>query len=152
MESYKHSNLIISGDSNVWLGDINSSRDYTFISDNNISAIINATYDIDIIKYNDIKFYRIPLGDSGDPIDQVLMDKCLPKAVNLLYKLMCNHNNILIHCMAGQQRSATIVAGFIYLYFDMSLEDTLKYIIKQRPVSFYYGKDPHFLNQLKKLK
>jgi len=45
-------------------------------------------------------------------------------------------HKILVHCMAGMQRSCAIVAFYIMKYFGLSLPDAMRCIQQNRPIAF----------------
>ena len=63
----------------------------------------------------------------------------------LLNKYLENDNgNILVHCHAGRERSATIVAAYLIYKFCMSPDEAYDFIIEKRPEAFHYGKFYNF--------
>ena len=64
------------------------------------------------------------------------------------FYFMQGDDKILVHCMAGASRSATIVIGYLMWSKKMSFDDALNFVqSKRRIVSPNYG----FRDQLKKL-
>ena len=49
------------------------------------------------------------------------------------------NKTVLVHCYAGMQRSAAIVAAYLIKYKNMSYEDAVQFIRKKRKVSFLTG-------------
>lgn len=47
------------------------------------------------------------------------------------------HTNVLVHCIAGISRSATIVAAYIINHYGYSVESTLSLIQKRRKKVFF---------------
>lgn len=142
----------------LWLGDINSSHNTTFLKDNNITIIINCTKDIPYINDPGMSLYRIPVDDSLEDEDIIIMEKSLSDVLEfLLYTHKQNSRNVLIHCFAGVQRSAIVTLSYLFL-LQMTenykngvnedkrkvANDTLKYIIRKRPQAFFGGKYINF--------
>lgn len=157
-------NNIVSGQ--VWLGNMKSALNPQFIKDNNISVIINCSVDIpmimDIISphefgISELETYRIPVYDSLLEDDIRIMEQYLSKVLPfLLKKLLKEKKNILIHCHAGRQRSACVVAALLFVLIDndlMKFDDKIdyskdksklmkriiEYIIKRRAQAFSWG-------------
>jgi protein-tyrosine phosphatase len=58
----------------------------------------------------------------------------------IIYKLIKEYNSgaiILVHCAAGMQRSAAVVAMFLIATQGMKWEDALQFIRQRRPIAFY---------------
>lgn len=65
------------------------------------------------------------------------MLNCGLKVVPIIHKYIQEGHNVLVHCVAGVQRSASIVAMYLMKYYGFNLEDSVKFIRSRRPVSFY---------------
>lgn len=149
----------------LWLGNYKSALDPVFLKDNNISVIINCSVDLpyiyDILDQNNhgldkLETFRIPVYDSLLDHDIYIMEQYYHTVLPfILKKLLSENKNVLIHCHAGAQRSASVVACILYILVDNNLmpidnlpnrEDKSKlmkkvidYIIAKRPRAFSYG-------------
>ena len=144
-------NLVISDRATggkVYIGNI-VSRSESELKKNNITAIVNATDSIPKPNFEG-EYCQFPLRDSLGPSDPLLMDIYLPSAVEVLARLIKNGHNVLVHCHAGMQRSATIVAGYLCKYYGFTPDESITYIVSKRPICFSYGLFPHFKSNLKK--
>lgn len=158
---------------NLFLGSIESSQDREFIFGKNISVIINCTkdikdsYSLNLLKpiedapqnvqdwlYNNscyIKYYRIPIDDSGkdkDVDDFYTLTKTLLPLIKNEFK---NKKKILVHCQAGVQRSASFVVAFLMYYYNLRLEDSIKYVLTKKPNIYFFGTRNNFYNALVKI-
>ncbi len=134
----------------LWIGNVYSSQDQHFLRENNISVIINCTVDVPNL-YNHIKYYRVSLNDSGKKKDIDKMTKYLPKVVPFLHQeYFKNKKNVLVHCHAGVQRSATVVCAYLTKSTGANLSDVMKFIIKKRPICFSSGRRVNFQESLNK--
>jgi protein-tyrosine phosphatase len=102
---------------NLWLGNIFDSRDKKFLK--NIDIIINCTKTIPF-NSNKTKNIRIFIDDNLKKEEIVNMYKYLESVTDYIYKNLKNGKNILIHCHAGKQRSATVVCAFIIRFLNIS--------------------------------
>jgi len=120
---------------NLWLGDINSSKNKCFFDDNNIDIVMNCTKDIPFYS-NYTKNIRISIDDNleNSEIDKLYL--YLDKAVDLLNMELLNNKNILIHCYAGKQRSASIICSYLIKYANMSLLESIEAIKSKRLIIF----------------
>jgi rhodanese-related sulfurtransferase len=133
---------------NLWLGDIEASRNENFILDKKIDIIINCTKDLPFANIDYIKKIRIPVDDN-------LKEKEINNLSHLIFDLACfidvalkNNKRILVHCYAGMQRSAAVVAAFLIKRFKYNIKDTVSYMLKKRPQVFHYGNNINFISSL----
>jgi protein-tyrosine phosphatase len=138
--SLAHASEIMPG---LWIGDAAASQDAAFFKRHGIGAVINATKDVPIAFQ--VESMRIAVDDNlnGDEIKR--MCQLLPHAASFLYKNHVLENKaVLVHCAAGVQRSATIVAYYLHTYFGYSMQDAIALILAKRPVAFFGGKAFNF--------
>ena len=158
---------------NLYLGSIESSENFDFIQKNNISVIVNWSKDIlnkfslNLLKniedapinvqewlYNNsyyIKYYRIPVDDSGKNIDIEDFYKYIKMYLHLIINEYNNGKHILIHCLAGNQRSAAFVVAFVMVYKKISLQESINFVLKKKPNIFFFGSNINFLKALQLL-
>ncbi|XP_078076062.1 dual specificity protein phosphatase 16 [Mustelus asterias] len=94
-------------------------------------------------------FLRVPVNDS-------FCEKILPwldKSVEFIEKAKASNGCVLVHCLAGISRSATIAIAYIMKRMDMSLDEAYRFVKEKRPT---ISPNFNFLGQLldfeKKLK
>ncbi|NXA82698.1 DUS16 phosphatase, partial [Thryothorus ludovicianus] len=94
-------------------------------------------------------FLRVPVNDS-------FCEKILPwldKSVDFIEKAKASNGRVLVHCLAGISRSATIAIAYIMKRMDMSLDEAYRFVKEKRPT---ISPNFNFLGQLldfeKKLK
>lgn len=157
----------------LWLGDAGAAADENFIKKARIRAIVNAT-NTEPCLFSWVYYCRVPIDDPGpgtDPsnVNIVNMSKFLPDVVEWIHRFRVKGVPVLVHCRAGAQRSATIVAAYLYKYgiakipgfgyisdpSDLSreararkLKQVVKYIVVRRPVAFFGGYSINFLAAL----
>ena len=107
---------------NLWIGDIRSIQNQSFLHKTKFTVIINCT-----TKYNfpdiNANLIRIPVRDRGIQEDIDNMYEHLIKKVPVIYELLKNGERILIHCYAGRHRSVALVSGFLMKYGNLSLQE-----------------------------
>jgi protein-tyrosine phosphatase len=158
---------------NLFIGSIESSQDFNFINNNKISVIVNCTKDIkdtfslNLLKpiedapleiqewlYNNsyyIKYYRIPVDDNGKEIE---ISNFYEYTINILNTIINEYNKgkaILVHCLAGNQRSAAFICSFLIKFKNLSLDESISYILEKKANVFFFGQQINFLNALKKI-
>ncbi|KAK2893145.1 hypothetical protein QQF64_034890 [Cirrhinus molitorella] len=97
----------------------------------------------------DSHFLRVPVNDS-------FCEKILPwldRSVEFIEKAKASNARVLVHCLAGISRSATIAIAYIMKRMDMSLDEAYRFVKEKRPT---ISPNFNFLGQLldfeKKLK
>lgn len=133
LKSYHQANLILP---RLWLGDRKSAMDPEFLRTAGITTVFNATKDLPfspLIK----RTYRIPVDDNLQPIEIKHMAEWSPEIV---YKVINEYKNgsvILIHCHAGMQRSAAIMAMTLIALSGHTASEIIPYIRSKRQVAFF---------------
>ena len=120
----------------LWLGNAKASMDEDFIRRNNITVVFNCTKNLPFSPMIPIK-YRIPVDDNLE--EQEIRNMELWSS-EISYKMMTEYiegKTILVHCMAGMQRSAASVAFFLISYRKMRALDAMKFIKERRMIAFY---------------
>jgi protein-tyrosine phosphatase len=158
---------------NLFIGSIEASQSFDFIKTNNISVIVNCSKDIvdsfslNLLKpieeapidvqnwlYENsyyIKYYRIPVDDNGKEHE---IKNFYEYTINLLYTIKNEYDKnkkILVHCLAGNQRSAAFICAFIMLYKNLSLNESIKLLLDKKPNVFFFGTKINFIEALKKI-
>tara|TARA_B100001093_G_scaffold511218_1_gene578630 strand:+ start:1681 stop:2121 length:441 start_codon:yes stop_codon:yes gene_type:complete len=118
---------------NLWLGNIFDSRDTKFLR--NIDIVINCTKTIPFHS-NNTKNIRVFIDDNLKKEEIVNMYKYLVPITKFLNKNIKSGKNILVHCHAGMQRSATVVCAFLMRYLNISYEDSSIFLKSKRNIVF----------------
>jgi hypothetical protein len=156
------------------LGDSNCALDPKFISDNGIEVIINCTPNVafltdqcseaDLLVHHKLENLRLPVYDSQLEKDFLLMQHYFTFILPYLFDKYTKENKtILIHCFAGKQRSAILVAALLKLLLDanypmeLQIEDANEslsqseqlqiisdFIRSKRPQAFTFGYRTNF--------
>lgn len=129
----------------LWLGNRAASQDIQWLKQNNITVIFNCTKDIPFapIKAN---MYRVPVDDNLQQEEIRNMALWSPEIVVKLIKEYNSGANILVHCHAGMQRSAAVVAMFLIARYRCSTNEAIAYIKSKRSVAFLIS--ANFLNSI----
>ncbi|OCT58198.1 dual specificity protein phosphatase 16 [Xenopus laevis] len=112
------------------------------IQQNEIGYVLNASNTCpkpDFI--SDSHFLRVPVNDS-------FCEKILPwldKSVDFIEKAKASNDRVLVHCLAGISRSATIAIAYIMKRMDMSLDEAYRFVKEKRPT---ISPNFNFLGQL----
>nr|XP_033808094.1 dual specificity protein phosphatase 16 [Geotrypetes seraphini]XP_033808095.1 dual specificity protein phosphatase 16 [Geotrypetes seraphini] len=112
------------------------------IQQNDIAYVLNASNTCpkpDFIPES--HFLRVPVNDS-------FCEKILPwldKSVDFIEKAKASNGRVLVHCLAGISRSATIAIAYIMKRMDMSLDEAYRFVKEKRPT---ISPNFNFLGQL----
>jgi len=128
-----HANLIVP---RLWLGDKDASMDPTFLKEKGITTVFNCTKDLPfspLIK----RQYRVPVDDDLQPVELKNMELWSPEIVAKVLHEYNQGQTILVHCFAGKQRSAAVVAMTLIAKTGRTVDQTFEYIRSVRPVAFF---------------
>ncbi|KAM9846159.1 dual specificity protein phosphatase 16 [Aulostomus maculatus] len=112
------------------------------IQQNDIAYVLNASNTCpkpDFIPES--HFLRVPVNDS-------FCEKILPwldRSVEFIEKAKASNARVLVHCLAGISRSATIAIAYIMKRMDMTLDEAYRFVKEKRPT---ISPNFNFLGQL----
>lgn len=109
----------------LFLGDIFDANNITFLNKNNITDIVCVAADA-IINNNDknITIHKFNLKDDYECNISQYFDE--------ITELINKKNIVLVNCMAGVSRSATIVLAYLMRYYNLNLKDAFIYVREKR--------------------
>lgn len=147
MAHSENANEILPG---LWLGNARASMDENFIHRNNIRVVFNCTKNLPFCQLIPIK-YRIPVDDNLEEEEIRNMELW---SSEIAFKIMAEYKEghvILVHCMAGMQRSAASVAMMMIAYLQIHATPVMKMIREKRSIAFYpnanFGRSIHYFDQ-----
>uniref|UniRef100_A0A4W5L9Y8 protein-tyrosine-phosphatase n=1 Tax=Hucho hucho TaxID=62062 RepID=A0A4W5L9Y8_9TELE len=109
---------------------------------NDIAYVLNASNTCPKPDYiPESHFLRVPVNDS-------FCEKILPwldRSVEFIEKAKASDGCVLVHCLAGISRSATIAIAYIMTRMDMSLDEAYRFVKEKRPT---ISPNFNFLGQL----
>ena len=134
----------------LFLGSQEAASNKEFIKKYGITAVINATPTLpNYFQKNGVNYVRVPVDDSLKSCDINKMTAYLPFIVDVLKELHHNQKKkVLVHCHAGMQRSAIIIAAYLVKYYKKTPMEAIRYIISKRPVAFMNGTSLNFIDSL----
>ena len=144
-----NANEIVPG---LWVGDQHAAQDPYFFSKYQIKAVVNVTKDIpNAFAKHGVIYLRIPVDDSLKREDINKMTMYLPKAMEFLRQQhLIRGKNVLVHCHAGIQRSATVTVAYLHAFYKKTIPEAIHQVISRRPVAFFGGVHFNFKDSLKK--
>jgi protein tyrosine phosphatase len=120
---------------NLWIGNRSASQDIHWLRGHNIQAVFNCTKDIPFAQLP-LRFYRIPVDDNLAADEIRNMELWAPEIVVKLTREYNKGQPILVHCHAGMQRSAAVVAMFLIAKYRCTTDEAIAYIKMRRVVAF----------------
>jgi len=139
-------------DNGIYLGDKYSAKDKSFLMANGITHVLNCAegrdeYQVDTNEHyyrnTPIKYFGIPGHDRPSWNISVYFEA----AARFIDQAVKSGGKVLIHCVVGVSRSATILLAYLMIHRGMDAAMALQYVFKRRRVYPNIG----FLNHLAQL-
>ena len=122
---------------NLYIGD-GKSMFQPFFEEQDKVIVINATTSIPFNKkVNSTKNYRVPIEDDLTTYSDKKMFNVLPSLTKIIQYYLKKDYVVLVHCVAGRQRSCAIVAAYLMQYKNMTFKKAVYLIKSQRPFAFF---------------
>lgn len=116
---------------NLWLGNVKSAYNRHFLKHHNIKHIVSVMDNFNSNYYcDDISYLFIPITDKD--VCAVDMTNMFNLAIKFILNGLQKNEGVLVHCKNGHNRSAVIVAAFLFRYLKISYSDILAYIHRIR--------------------
>jgi hypothetical protein len=124
----------------LWLGNFKAATDASFLRNNNIRFVLNCTRQRSPLRlYDDlgIQSFQFFLDDSDDQRNNDTLVREALLVQQHIDEYISKGMNVLVHCHAGMQRSATMVAVYLMVKYGCNDIDNIIYFIKsRRPIAF----------------
>jgi dual specificity phosphatase 12 len=120
---------------NLWIGSEGDSGDRSFFKKHNIRLVVNATKNIPMRLPSEVRGYRVPVDDAREDNDTML--RHLPLVVLAIDEVLSYDQGVLVHCRAGMQRSAAVVAAYLMWKRGMTTNEVLEFINSRKHETFW---------------
>ena len=120
----------------LWLGNKHAAADETWLKEHGVTVVFNCTKTLPFAE-SIRRMYRVPVDDNLEPEEIANMGAWAAETQVKLVKEYKSGRNILVHCHAGMQRSAAVVAMFLISMYGMSADEAMAFIKSKRSVAFF---------------
>jgi protein-tyrosine phosphatase len=120
----------------LWLGNKTAAASGEWLENHGITVVFNCTKDLPfhtMIR----RQYRVPVHDNLQKEEIDNLYKWAPETMVKLIQEYKRGETILVHCHAGMQRSAAVVAMFLMSLYGMSKDQAMQHIRSKRSVAFF---------------
>lgn len=136
--------------SQLWLGGAPTyQRDYEFLFENGITAVVNirAERDDDVAQYEarGISYLQLKVLDIMMPSFEMLDD-----GTEWIREQVQDGRVVLVHCAKGRGRSATLLAAYLMKYEGMSYAEARELLVSRRPLTKLTIRNEHHLEAWRK--
>lgn len=128
----------------VWIGNFASATNKYELQRLGITHIVVAAYGLWEMYPGDFKYKRIDVIDSN----YSSMTKYFTDVADYIHEIVTSGRKVLVHCVAGVSRSATLVAAYLILTQGYTADDAVTVIRRSRP---QIQPNEAFMGQLKTL-
>jgi dual specificity MAP kinase phosphatase len=97
--------------------------------------IVNCTKNLDMLNDDNI---RIDVDDDMNDDSINKMYNTLNNIVDIIDEQIINNKNVIVHCLAGQQRSPTVIAAYLISKKEYKLNDAIEYIREKKKDAFFW--------------
>jgi hypothetical protein len=120
----------------LWLGNKQAAADVDWLAEKGITAVFNCTKTLPYAPTIQRR-YRVPVDDNLEPEEIANMYAWAPEILYKLHREYRSGATILVHCHAGMQRSAAVVAMYLILTQGMTADEAMAFIKAKRSIAFF---------------
>jgi len=116
----------------VYIGDDRAAADASLLRARGITRILNVANECANYLHTDasLRYMRVNLHDSPDESVSLAV---VEEACRFIDSGVAAREGVLVHCMAGRSRSATVVLAYLMTRHGMSLADAYQFLKSKRP-------------------
>lgn len=129
-------NLIMN---NLWLGNLAIAYDEEFIKNNNIKLIVHCLKNTEIPtwyeKYN-IEIVKLEINDYNGKEENEVLKQNINFIIDKIDQYRLTNQSVLVHCYAGMQRSATVIASYLIKKYNFNAKNAIIFTQFKRSIAF----------------
>lgn len=129
MQRYYPARQIVPG---LWIGSAGDAANPRAAERRKFGLVVNCSKDIEAEL--PVPTYRVPVDDW--PKDSPVMLRHLPEAVAVIDDTLQRGQSVLVHCYAGIQRSATVVAAYLMWRDGLGAREAMQRVQAVKPETF----------------
>jgi len=118
------SKIIYTDAIHLYLGSASDANDAAYLTKNNIKTVICVAEEVKIKNATNVTVHKYKFKDSYDCDISVYFDE--------ISDLIHKQDSVLINCLAGVSRSASLVIAYLMKYYEMDLREAFLYVRKRR--------------------
>ena len=118
---------------NLYLSSYHEAKRYPDIQD---FFVVNCTKDLPMISDDNM---RVSVNDDGEKQSIDIMFMAFSRTNADIKSALDEGKKVVVHCLAGQQRSPTVVAAYLMQYCEYSIEDAIRYIRDKKKDAFFWN-------------
>lgn len=82
---------------------------------------------------------RIAVNDDMETASLDKMFVALISIVDVIHQKLQDGKKVVVHCLAGQQRSPTVIAAYLMKHHGYKLQNAIQYIREKRHEAFFWS-------------
>lgn len=118
----------------VWLGSFAQAKEFVKEHADHV-FVLNCTQDLPMLSDHGM---RLPVHDDGSRESSVNMLIALPHLVDTIHATINQGTHVVVHCLAGQQRSPAVVCAYLMKHRGYSLEDAIHFLRHKKKDAFFW--------------
>ena len=154
---------------NLYLASYDVAKDVNWLSERDVHMIVNCSKDLSFPDYPvlGLRLFVEDVYTADKAIrrkENEEMTKYMDDIVDVIHRVLQQKKKVLVHCLHGVQRSATIVTAYLLKYNRKLLEGVIprkpftsqsyldraiEFVLRKRPRAFVEGKYINFASSLK---
>lgn len=120
----------------LWLGNSQSSQDEVFLRTHTIETVFNCTKNLPFHPSIQNRF-RVPIDDNLQPEEIRNLELWSYESIYKLIREVKKGKGVLVHCAAGMQRSAAVMAMYLITTQGMNWDQAKRHIKQRRAIAFF---------------
>lgn len=114
----------------LFVGSVVDGMDLAFLKARNIGLVVNCTKEAETVPEG-VAYFQVPVDDDLTAAQDRVMHRYLPRAVDVV--LANAHGGVLLHCFAGQQRSAAVACACLMAATGCSCDEAIAHVRGRKP-------------------